>query len=40
LVAASQAVVAREEIGAILSVPMAAILDYTMVVTLGLEWAL
>jgi hypothetical protein len=37
---ASQQVVAREEIGAILSVPMVAILDYTVVVALGLEWAL
>jgi hypothetical protein len=40
LVAASQEAAAREEIGVILSVPTAAILDYTMVVALGLEWAL
>jgi hypothetical protein len=40
LVAASQAAAASEEIGVILSVPTVAILDYTMVVALGLEWAL
>jgi hypothetical protein len=39
-VAASQAAAAREEHGVTLSVPTAAILDYTMVVALGLEWAL
>jgi hypothetical protein len=39
-VAASQAAAAREEIGVIFLVPTAAILDYTMVVALGLEWAL
>jgi hypothetical protein len=40
LVAANQAAAAREEIEEILSVPTAEILDYTMVVALGLEWAL
>jgi hypothetical protein len=40
LVVASQEVAAREEIGAILSVPTAMILDYTMAVVVGLEWAL
>jgi hypothetical protein len=40
LVAASQGVAAHEEIGVILLVPTAAILDYTMVVAQGLEWAL
>jgi hypothetical protein len=37
---ASQAAAAREEIGVTLSVPTVAILDYTMVVALGLEWVL
>jgi hypothetical protein len=36
----SQAAAAREAIGATLLVPTTAILDYTMVVALGLEWAL
>jgi hypothetical protein len=40
LVVVSQEAAAREEIVAILSVSTAAILDYTMVVALGLEWAL
>jgi hypothetical protein len=39
-VAAIQAAALREEIGATLSIPTAAILDCTMVVTRGLEWAL
>jgi hypothetical protein len=37
LVAAIQAAAVREEIGLTLSAPTAVILDYTMVVALGLE---